>query len=78
MSSITPNNSSIPDPAFQRHFTLKELSSPWKLSQESIRKLCVDEPDVVKLKLGKKRAKARYSVPESVAQRLHTRLLNGG
>jgi hypothetical protein len=34
------------------------------------------EPGVLKLKLGRKKANCTYSVPESVARRIHTRLLN--
>jgi hypothetical protein len=34
------------------------------------------EPGVLKLKLGRKKANCTYSVPESVARRIHNRLLN--
>jgi hypothetical protein len=35
-----------------------------------------DERDVIKIRLGRKKAHTIYSVPESVAVRIHTRLLN--
>jgi hypothetical protein len=44
--------------------------------RETIRKLVQNEPGVLKLKLGKKKAHTVYSIPASVAQRIHTRLLN--
>ena len=46
------------------------------MGRETVRKLVKDEPDVVKIRLGKKKANTTYSVPESVARRIHTRLLN--
>jgi hypothetical protein len=33
---------------------------------------------VIKVRLGRKQAHTTYSVPESVAIRIHTRLLNSG
>jgi len=36
-----------------------------------------DEVSVLKVCMGKKKAMMRHSVPESVARRIHTRLLNG-
>lgn len=64
--------------AFERHYGLKELAKTWSLSVETIRKIVAVEPGVIRVRLGKKKAHTRYSVPESVAQRIHTRLLNGG
>jgi hypothetical protein len=37
-----------------------------------------DEPGVIKVRMGRKKANTTYSVPESVAIRIHTRLLNAG
>ena len=66
------------DTAFEKHYRIRELSVLWKLSAETIRKICVNEPGVIKVRLGKKKSHTTYSIPESVARRLHTRLLNGG
>ncbi len=62
--------------AFERHYRVSELARIWKLGRETVRKLVKDEPGVVKVRLGRKKAHTGYSVPESVAQRIHTRLLN--
>lgn len=63
-------------PAFERHYRISELAGLWGLGRETIRKLVKDEPGVIKLRFGRKAAHTTYSVPESVAQRIHTRLLN--
>ena len=48
----------------------------WKLGRETVRLLIKDEQGVIKIRLGRKKSHAIYSVPESVAARIHTRLLN--
>jgi len=48
----------------------------WRLGRETVRLLVKDEQGVVKVRLGRKRTNTVYSVPESVAARIHTRLLN--
>jgi len=58
------------------HYRISELAARWKLGRETLRKLFQNEPGVVKLRLGKKEKNATYSIPQSVAQRVHTRLLN--
>ena len=70
--------SSTPQPAFERHYRLGELADLWKLGRETIRLLVKGEQGVIKVRLGRKQAHTTYSVPESVAIRIHTRLLNGG
>lgn len=62
--------------AFGRHYRIGELAEMWKLGRETVRLLVKDEPGVIKVRLGRKRAHTVYSVPESVALRIHTRLLN--
>ena len=63
-------------PAFERHYRIGELAEMWKLGRETVRLLVKDEQGVIKIRLGRKRAHTIYSVPESVAVRIHTRLLN--
>ena len=63
-------------PAFERHYRIGELAKMWKLGRETVRLLVKDEQGVIKVRLGRKRANTIYSVPESVAVRIHTRLLN--
>jgi hypothetical protein len=63
-------------PAFERHYRIGELAEMWKLGRETVRLLVKDEQGVIKIRLGRRRAHTIYSVPESVAVRIHTRLLN--
>ena len=61
------------DPAFERHYRIGELAAKWQLGRETVRLLVKDERGVIKIRLGRNTI---YSVPESVAVRIHTRLLN--
>jgi hypothetical protein len=63
-------------PAFERHYRIAELAEMWNLGRETVRLLVKDEQGVIKIRLGRKRTHTIYSVPESVAERIHTRLLN--
>lgn len=63
-------------PAFERHYRIGDLAETWKLGRETVRLLVKDEVGVIKVRLGRKKAHTLYSVPESVALRIHTRLLN--
>jgi hypothetical protein len=64
------------DSTFERHFSIQDLSKIWNLSRETIRQLVKNEPGVLKVRLGRCKAMTRYSIPESVARRVHTRLFN--
>jgi hypothetical protein len=66
----------IDDSAFERHYRVGELANQWAVGRETVRKLVKDEPGVVKIQMGRKRSNTTYSVPESVARRIHTRLLS--
>jgi len=59
------------------HFRPKQLAEMWGLGRDTVRRLIKDDPGVLKIRVGAKRALTTYSVPESVARRIHTRLLNG-
>ena len=61
---------------FEKHYRISDLARLWGLGRETIRKLVKDDPDVVKIRLGRKKAHTIYSIPESAAQRIHTLLLN--
>jgi hypothetical protein len=63
-------------PAFERHYRIGELADMWKLGRETVRLLVRNEDGVIKVRLGRKKAHTTYSVPESVAVRIHTRLMN--
>lgn len=69
---------SADDSAFERHYRVSELAEMWRLGRETVRKLVMNEPGVIKIRLGRKKAHTIYSVPESVARRIHTRLLHAG
>src|SRR5687768_13427135 len=58
-------------PAFERHYRIGELAEMWKLGRETVRLLVRDEVGVIKVRLGRKKAHTAYSVPESVAKRIH-------
>ena len=62
--------------AFEKHYRIGELARIWGLGRETIRCLVKDEPGVIKIRMGRKKAHTTYSVPESAARRIHTRLLN--
>jgi hypothetical protein len=61
---------------FEKHYRIGELAQLWGLGRETVRQIVCREPDVLKIRMGRKRAHTTYSIPESVARRLHTRLLN--
>lgn len=69
--------SPLTDGTFEKHYRIIDLARIWGLGRETVRKLFATEPGVVKIRLGRKKANTTYSIPESVAQRVHTRLLNG-
>jgi hypothetical protein len=64
----------MPDTTFEPHYRVNELAKQWRLGVETVRLLVKDEPGVAKVRKGPK--KTTYSVPESVARRIHTRLMN--
>lgn len=78
--SVGPQNSdtSRPDsPAFERHFTVKELAAFWKLSEDTVRRCFRREAGVIEIMVRGKASKRRYitlRIPESVAKRVHQKL----
>jgi hypothetical protein len=63
--------------SFEKHYRVGELAQIWGLGRETVRKLVKDDPGVLKIRFGQKKAHTTYSVPESAARRIHNRLLNG-
>ena len=61
----------------ERHYRIGELAKLWGLGRETLRVIVKDEPGVIKVRMGRKKAHTTYSVPESVARRIHTRLMAG-
>jgi hypothetical protein len=66
----------LTDTTFEKHFSITDLKNQWAMGRETVRKLVMNEPDVVRIRMGRKKSNTTYSVPESVARRIHTRLLN--
>ncbi len=64
--------------AFEKQYRLGDLAEMWSLGRETVRKLVKDDPGVIRIRMGRKKAHTFYSIPESVARRIHTRLLNAG
>src|SRR5271155_810886 len=62
----------------EKHFFVSELAASWRLSVETIRKLFVDDPRVVKIpSVSGPTGRCRYctlQTPSSAAARLHKRL----
>lgn len=64
------------DSTFEAHYSIGDLAKQWRLGRETVRLLVKDEPGVVKVRMGLRKAITRYSVPESVARRVHTKLFH--
>lgn len=64
------------DTTFEVHYSIADLAQRWRLGRETVRLLVKDEPGVLKIRMGPLRAITRYSVPESIARRIHTKLFN--
>jgi hypothetical protein len=63
--------------AFQKHYSVVELSKLWGFSQKTIRRLFADEPGIIKIAHEETRHKRGYTsvrIPEHVAKRVHRRL----
>ena len=63
--------------AFETHYTVQQIAEKWHLSEKVVRNLFRGEPGVIKIDSPERRFKRGYCtlrIPESVAQRVHTRL----
>jgi hypothetical protein len=70
-----------PTPTYlERHLSVAELSSLWNLSEDTIRDLFLPEPGVIVIQNPRRRIRIHRTlrIPESVAERVHKRLMNGG
>jgi hypothetical protein len=64
------------DTTFEVHYSISDLARQWRLGRETVRLLVKDDPGVLKIRMGPRKTLTRYSVPESVARRVHTKLFN--
>ena len=64
----------------ERHFTVAELAELWQLSPDTVRRLFVGESGVIVIHNPRRRTRTYKTIriPESVAQQVHERLMNGG
>ena len=67
---------SVENTTFEKHYRISDLARLCGLGRETVRKLIKDDPGVIKIRMGRKKSHTIYSVPESAAHRIHTRLLN--
>jgi hypothetical protein len=71
-------------PGIETHYTIAEIAQQWKLSEDTVRKLFIDEPGVLKIGegsrlLGGRKYKRRYFVlriPAAVLRRVEQQLIN--
>ena len=57
--------------ALEPHYRISDLAERWIIGKEPVRKLCMNEPGVIKIRLGKLIRHTTYSVPETVALRIY-------
>ncbi len=79
MTALSPAAMSAPrfgspaaDTTFEPHYSIGDLARTWRVGRETVRLLIKDEPGIVKIRLGLRKSMTRYSVPESVARRVHS------
>ena len=63
--------------ALEKHYSVPELAKIWFLSENTVRRIFLEEPGVLKLAHEETRHKRRYTtlrIPERIAQRVHRRL----
>ncbi len=58
----------------EKHYRIAELAALWAVGRETLRKIVMLEPGVIKIRMGRRKSHTTYSIPESVAQRIHNRL----
>jgi hypothetical protein len=67
----------VDGPAFERHYSPKELADLWQLDESTIRRLFMDEPGVFvygrERRRDGKRDYVTLRIPASVAVRVHER-----
>ena len=73
---VKPNSNPASDP-FERHYTPQELGALWAFDANTIRRMFIDEPGVLKeghqMRRNGKRAYVSLRIPASVAQRVYER-----
>lgn len=79
-ASGSPRGPEVPMPDFAvRHYTVAEIAKLWELSRDLVRRIFINEPDVLVLGADPKAGRRRYRtlrIPGSVAARVYKRLTN--
>ncbi len=63
--------------AFERHFSIKEVAETWSLSEDVVRRLFENEPDIIRIGHGETLHRRRhwtFKIPESAMRRVHRRI----
>ena len=71
--TVNPNSAV----ALEKHYSVPQLAKIWFLSENTVRRIFLEEPGVLKLSHKETRHKRRYTtlrIPERIAQRVHRRL----
>ena len=69
--------------AFEKHYTVDELAAMWGLSDDTVRKLFINQPGVMKIGspsrlVGRGKYRRRYytlRIPESIAVSVHKKVV---
>lgn len=72
-----PSHKLVGMQAYERHYTVSQLSKLWVFSESTIRRLFTKEPGVIKLSHQPTRKRRGYTslrIPERIAERVHRRL----
>lgn len=67
--------------AFERHYSVQQVSEMWGYSEQTIRRLFRDEAGVLRIGSAEtrfKRKRWQLSIPESVLTRVHRHLCSSG
>ena len=75
----TNSTGSAGNPVLERHYSPQELGGIWNLSTDTVRRLFELEPGVLVVERRRSRNARRYRtlrIPESVAERVHRRMMN--
>jgi hypothetical protein len=67
--------------AFEKHFTVAEISELWQLDKKTVRRLFEHEPEVFSFGSSESRVKRRYRtlrIPESVMVKVHRKMTKIG
>jgi hypothetical protein len=70
---VTHTAGGAPELAFERHYSPAELAEIWGVSENTVRRIFQDQPDVLKISKTKKgkRAYETLRIPASVVRRVH-------